>query len=169
VHAADEAEFKAYAAARMRALRRTAYLLCGDWHQAEDAAQTVLTKLYTHWDRVDRKDALDAYVRTMLVRATLEQRRRLWWRREVSTAEPPETASPSPDTEQRIVVVEALAKVPPRQRAVLVLRFWEDLDVAQTAATLGCSPGTVKSQTSRGLTTLRALLSETHPLEGRPS
>ena len=168
MHASDEAEFRAYAAARMRPLRRTAFLLCGDWHHAEDAVQTVLTKLYTRWDRVDRRDSLDAYVRTMLVRTTLERRRRSWWRREVSTAQVPDT-EPVYDVEpaERMALMAALAQMPPRQRAVVVLRFWEDLDVAQTAAALGCSTGTVKSQTSRGLATLRLLL--TQPMEGRSS
>jgi RNA polymerase sigma-70 factor (sigma-E family) len=170
VKAPDEAEFRAYAAARMRPLRRTAYLLCGDWHHAEDAVQVVLAKLYTHWDRVDRRDALDGYVRTMLIRATLEHRRRLWWRRELTTSAVPDVAATPPvDPEERIVLVQALAKLPPRQRAVVVLRFWEDLDVAQTAAALGCSEGTVKSQTSHGLTALRSLLTETHPAEGKTS
>jgi RNA polymerase sigma-70 factor (sigma-E family) len=170
VKAPDEAEFRAYAAARMRPLRRTAYLLCGDWHQAEDAVQVVLAKLYAHWDRVDRRDALDGYVRTMLIRATLEHRRRLWWRRELTTSAVPDVVATAPvDPEERIVLIQALAKLPPRQRAVVVLRFWEDLDVAQTAAALGCSEGTVKSQTSHGLTALRSLLTETHPAEGKTS
>ena len=167
--ATSEADYRAYAAARMSALRRTAYLLCGDWHHAEDAVQTVLTKLYVHWERVERKQALDAYVRTMLVRATLEQRRRVWWRRELSVAALPDTAAlPTDATEERLALAAALAQMPPRQRAVIVLRFWEDLDIAQTAAVLGCSEGTVKSQTSRGLTTMRSLLSDPR-LEGQPT
>src|SRR3954470_19940496 len=110
----DEAEFRGYAAARMVALRRTAYLLCGDWHHAEDAVQTVLTKLYVHWERVERKQALDAYVRTMLVRATLEQRRRLRWRREVSVSAVPDTApQPADATDERLALAAALAQMPP--------------------------------------------------------
>jgi RNA polymerase sigma-70 factor (sigma-E family) len=165
----DEADYRAYASGRMAGLRRTAYLLCGDWHHAEDAVQTVLTKLYVHWDRVERKQALDAYVRTMLVRATLEQRRRLWWRREVSVSSLPDTAPEAGEaTDERLALFAALAEMPARQRAVIVLRFWEDLDVAQTAVALGCSEGTVKSQTSRGLTTMRRLLSDPR-LEGQHS
>jgi len=169
VDANSEADYRAYASARMAALRRTAYLLCGDWHHAEDAVQTVLTKLYVHWDRVERKQALDAYVRTMLVRATLEQRRRVWWRRELSVATLPDTVpQPTDSTEERLALVAALAQMPARQRAVIVLRFWEDLDVAQTAAALGCSEGTVKSQSSRGLDSMRRLLSDPR-LEGQHS
>ncbi|MDX6243275.1 MAG: hypothetical protein QOE76_998 [Frankiales bacterium] len=165
----DEAEFRTYAAARMIALRRTAYLLSGDWHHAEDAVQNVLTKLYVHWERVKRNDSLDAYVRTMLVRATLERRRRTWWRREVSVEALPDTTSqPADPTDDRLDLIAALAQMPPRQRAVIVLRFWEDLDVAQTAEVLGCSEGTVKSQTSHGLATMRRLLSNPR-LEGQQS
>jgi RNA polymerase sigma-70 factor (sigma-E family) len=159
VRAADEAEFKAYAAGRMRELRRTAFLLCGDWHHADDVVQTVFTKLYVNWDKVQRHDRLDGYVRTMLVRATFDRRRRLSWRRELSSAEAPETAIVAPSSvEDRLLLFDALAKMPPRQRAVVVLRFWEDLDVAETARLLGCTEGTVKSQSARGLAKLRELL-----------
>ncbi|HEX7106336.1 MAG TPA: sigma-70 family RNA polymerase sigma factor, partial [Acidothermaceae bacterium] len=90
--------------------------------------------------------------------------------RELSSAQPPETATEvDSHVEDRLVLLEALGKMPPRQRAVLVLRFWEDLDVAETAATLGCSEGTVKSQTARGLTNLRAMLTGSHLMEGRSS
>lgn len=159
MRAADEAEFKAYAAARMRDLRRTAFLLCGDWHHADDVVQTVFTKLYINWDKVQRHDRLDGYVHTMLVRATFDRRRRLSWRRELSSAQPPETpTATAASVEDRLVLVEALAKMPPRQRAVVVLRFWQDLDVTETAHLLGCTEGTVKSQSARGLAKLRELL-----------
>ena len=170
MNAEDEADFRSFAASRMRDLRRTAYLLCGDWHHADDVTQTVLTKLYTNWNKVQERGRVDSYVRTMLVRATFERKRRFWWRRELSSAQPPDTpADVDTHVEDRLVLLEALGKMPPRQRAVLVLRFWEDLDVAETAATLGCSEGTVKSQTARGLTNLRALLANSHLMEGRSS
>jgi RNA polymerase sigma-70 factor (sigma-E family) len=154
----------------MRDLRRTAYLLCGDWHHADDVTQTVLTKLYRNWNKIQERERIDSYVRTVLVRATFERRRRFWWWRELSSAQPPETATEvDSHVEDRLVLLEALGKMPPRQRAVLVLRFWEDLDVAETAATLGCSEGTVKSQTARGLTNLRAMLTGSHLMEGRSS
>jgi len=173
VRAADEAEFKAYAAARMRDLRRTAFLLSGDWHHADDVVQTVFTKLYVNWDKVQRHDRLDGYVRTMLVRATFDRRRRMSWRRELSSAGPPETPTVTASSvEDRLVLFDALAKMPPRQRAVVVLRFWQDLDVTETAHLLGCTEGTVKSQTARGLAKLRELLApETAPaelMEGHP-
>jgi len=167
VNAGDEADFRNFAESNMRSLRRTAFLLCGDWHHADDVVQTVLTTLYRNWPRIQRRERVDAYVRTMLVRATFDRRRRLSWRREITSAEPPETPSDHDlHIEDRIVLLAALAKMPPRQRAVLVLRFWDDLDVADTAAALGCSEGTVKSQTARGLTHLRALLSESENLAG---
>jgi RNA polymerase sigma-70 factor (sigma-E family) len=169
MRATDEAEFKAYAAARMRELRRTAFLLCGDWHHADDVVQTVLTKLYLNWTKVQQRDRLDAYVRTMLVRTTFDRRRKLSWRREVSSAVLPEAPSPATgNVEDRMLLFDALAKMPPRQRAVVVLRFWEDLDVAETAAVLDCSQGTVKSQSARGLAKLRELLAPVHLMEGQP-
>jgi len=170
VRATDEAEFKAYAAARMRDLRRTAFLLCGDWHHADDVVQTVFTKLYVNWDKVQRHDRLDAYVKTMLVRATFDRRRRMSWRRELSSASPPETPTPTPSSvEDRLLLFDALAKMPPRQRAVVVLRFWQDLDVTETAHLLGCSEGTVKSQSARGLAKLRELLAPSDSPSGSPS
>jgi RNA polymerase sigma-70 factor (sigma-E family) len=169
MRAEDEAEFKGYAAARMRDLRRTAFLLCGDWHHADDVAQAVLTKLYTNWEKVQRRERLDAYVRTMLVRATFDRRRRMSWRRETSAADPPETVDHgSGSVEDRLLLFDALAKMPARQRAVIVLRFWEDLDVSQTAQLLGCSEGTVKSQSARGLAKLRELLPAETLMEGQP-
>jgi RNA polymerase sigma-70 factor (sigma-E family) len=150
--------FANYFAARAGAMRTTAYLLCGDWHRADDLVQAAFTKLYLAWNRVSRHEVLDAYVRRMVVTAFVDERRRAFWRRERLT-EPPDTgAAPQAPVEDRVVLIRALADVPPRQRAVLVLRFWEDLSVEETAALLRCSPGTVKSQAARGLATLRTLL-----------
>ena len=145
-------------AARSDAMRGTAYLLCGDWHRAEDLVQTAFTKLYLAWGRVSRHEVLDAYVRQMLVRTFLDERRRGWWRRERTTSVPVDGALPPDTPENRLVLLEALANVPPRQRAVLVLRYWEDLSVETTAEILGCSTGTVKSQSARGLAAMRHLL-----------
>lgn len=150
-------------AARGAAIRASAYLLCGDWHLANDLTQTAFTKLYLAWHRVDRSGQVENYLRRTLMRAYLDERRRPW-RRERPTAEFAafERASAEPSaTEQsheRMVVRRALAGVPPRQRAVLILRFWDDLSVQETAAVLRISTGTVKSQCARGLATLRALL-----------
>ncbi|GAB3480510.1 SigE family RNA polymerase sigma factor [Amycolatopsis cihanbeyliensis] len=157
-----DGEFSQYFAARVHSLRSTAYLLCGDWHRAEDITQAALLRLYLAWPRLSRRDALDAYARRVVVRTFLAENRRLWrWRERlvgehVETAVPPATAER--DHEQRMLLRSALAAVPPRQRAVLVLRYWDDLSVEETAAALRCSPGTVKSQTARGLATLRQRL-----------
>jgi RNA polymerase sigma-70 factor (sigma-E family) len=168
VNADEEADFRGYAASRMRGLRRTAFLLCGDWHHAEDVTQNVLTKLYRTWPRISDRERVDAYAHTMLVRATFDRRRRASWRRELSAAVVPDTASAGqPNVEERMVLLDALAKMPPRQRAAVVLRYWADLDVAETAQALNCSQGTVKSQTARGLVALRELLADSQLIEGR--
>jgi len=150
--------FAEYFAARSDAMRRTAYLLCGDWHRAEDLVQIAFTKLYVVWDRVNRHDVLDGYVRKTVVRAFLDERRLGWWRRERTIATPTDSARPDPPSEDRVILLRALADVAPKQRAVLILRYWEDLSVNETAALLGCAPGTVKSQAARGLQALRGVL-----------
>jgi RNA polymerase sigma-70 factor (sigma-E family) len=156
-----DAAFHEYFAARSGVMRGTAYLLCGDWHRAEDLVQQAFTKLYLAWGRIQRHEALDAYTRQVLVRTYLSERRRGWFRFEsVSDDAGDSAAPPGIYPEERMVLLEALAKVPPRQRACLVLRYWEDMSVEQTARVLKCSEGTVKSQAARGLQTLRGLLSE---------
>jgi len=153
--------FEAYFTARSDAMRGTAYLLCGDWHRAEDLVQQTFTKLYRVWRRIQRHDALDGYTRQTLVRTFLSERRRGWFKYESVGSALTDRAAPSSGlADERLVLLEALAKVPPRQRAVLVLRYWEDASVEQTAAMLECSAGTVKSQAARGLATLRGLLEE---------
>jgi RNA polymerase sigma-70 factor (sigma-E family) len=159
---AVDAAFSAYVAARRDVVRRTAYLLCGNWHTADDLTQTAFVKLYGAWHRVRDKGALDAYVRSVLVRATVDESRRPW-RREKAVDAVPDNPAPSDiasTVADRAVVRAALAAVPSGQRAVLVLRYFEGLDVAATAAALGCSEGNVKSQTARGLVALRAALAE---------
>jgi RNA polymerase sigma-70 factor (sigma-E family) len=160
----DEQEFADYFVARRDAVRRSAFLLCGDWHRADDFAQTAFVSLHRHWRRVRDRGALDAYVRRTLVRAVIDESRRPW-RRERFTDDVPDRPTDKPDVSDavatRAALLGALAKVPPRQRAVLVLRFLEGLDVAGVAVALGCSEGTVKSQTARGLATLRTELGDT--------
>jgi RNA polymerase sigma-70 factor (sigma-E family) len=154
--------FEEYFRARRDGVRRTAYLLCGDWHRADDHAQAAFVALHRHWRRIRDRSALDAWMRRTLVRAVVDESRRPW-RRERSTAEPAvDTGVPSDsDTvATRHVLVDALRSVPARQRAVLVLRFLDGLDVAATAAALGCTEGTVKSQTAHGLEALRAVLGD---------
>ena len=153
-----DAAFAEYFAARSGAMRGTAYLLCGDWHRAEDLVQTAFTKLYTHWHRVARHEALDPYVRQVLIRTFIDDGRRGWWRRERPRETPIDRTAASAPPDDRLDLLHALAGVPARQRAVLVLRYWEDMSVDETAAALGCSAGTVKSQAARGLATLRTLI-----------
>ncbi len=160
--AMDEAAYGEYVAARRRALLRTAFLLTGDWHSAEDLVQETLTKLYVAWRRVRRRDDLDGYARKTLLNAYIDSTRRPWRREHAVDAVPerPGVGDPADvsDPRARRRLLTALAAVPPRQRAVLVLRFWEDLSVEQVAGLLGCSTGNVKSQSSRGLDKLRELL-----------
>ncbi|MEY9859014.1 RNA polymerase sigma-70 factor (sigma-E family) [Catenulispora sp. GAS73] len=153
-----EAEYKRYVTARSHALWHTAFLMCGDAHQAEDVVQTALLKLYVAWHRVERAKNRDAYVRRVLVRCVIDEKRRGWRREHVMAAVPESGAGEGPDIGERDAALQALALLAPRQRATLVLRFWEDLSIEQTAELLGCSPGTVRSQTARGLATLRAIL-----------
>jgi RNA polymerase sigma-70 factor (sigma-E family) len=151
----DKADFIAYVEARSPRLLRTAYLLCRDWGQAEDLVQTALVRVWRAWGRVGEHP--DAYVSRVLVNTHLSWRRRLW-RHELPTDALPETAAADDAiglTNERSVLWAALGRLPPRQRAVLVLRFFEDLSEASTAEALNCSIGTIKSQTSKALAKLR--------------
>ena len=155
-----DAAFAEYFAARSAAMRSTAFLLCGDWHRAEDLVQTAFTKLYLRWNRVQRHESLDPYVRTVLIRTFIDEGRWGWWRRERPHETHVDVAAVPESADDRVTLMRALAGVPSRQRAVLVLRYWQDLSVEETASVLGCSPGTVKSQAARGLDTLRAVMAE---------
>lgn len=159
-----EQEYVGYVTGRLPALQRAAYLLCGDVHRAADIVQTTLTKLYLKWSRASRADNLDGYVHRILVRCFLDERR-LAWSRVTLTASPPERPAPDPP-EDRAELTAGLARLPKRQRAALVLRFYSDLPVSQVAEILGCREGTVKSLTSRGLATLRDLLDAPAPGAG---
>jgi RNA polymerase sigma-70 factor (sigma-E family) len=159
-----DSAFAEYFSARSEAMRRTAYLLCGDWHRAEDLVQTAFAKVYVAWNRASRHESLDGYVRRTVIRTFLDERRRAYRRRERTAGSIEETIAPHTPPqpiEDRIALLRALADVPPRQRAVLVLRYWEDLSIEETAELLSCSEGTVKSQAARGLATLRTLLATT--------
>jgi RNA polymerase sigma-70 factor (sigma-E family) len=159
VDALAEADFERYFRARRDAIRRTAYLMCGDWHRADDHTQAAFVALHRHWRRVRDKGALDAWMRRTLMRAVVDESRRPW-RRERFTDDvvAVDKVVADPDVTTRHVLVDGLRSVPPRQRAVLVLRYLDGLGVAATAAALGCSEGTVKSQTSHGLAALRTAL-----------
>ncbi|WP_432824728.1 sigma-70 family RNA polymerase sigma factor [Dactylosporangium sp. CA-092794] len=144
----EQRQFREYFTARHDTVRRTAYVLCGDWHWADDLTQSAFMRLAMSWRKVRDRGALDAYVRTCLVRAYLSEARRHWRRRESSVAEPPERAAPGGEdgAEGRLAFAAALRRLAPRQRAVLVCRFYQDLDVDATAAALGCSAGTPKGR-----------------------
>jgi RNA polymerase sigma-70 factor (sigma-E family) len=149
-------------AMRVAAVRRTAYLLCGDWQQAEDLTQTAFARLYAAWPRLRDPGAAEAYLRRIVVRAQVDESRRPW-RRERPAAELPERATADDSTDDRVVLLAALAHVPPRQRACLVLRYFADCSVDEAAAALRCTTGTVKSNTARGLDALRAALGDVRP------
>ena len=151
-----QAAFDALVDARATSLLRTAYLLTGDWALAEDLVQTALAKTYLRWHRLRDTEAGEAYVRRVLVTTCGKWRRRKW-HGEVPTEALPEPSGTDPyaATDVRLAIAAALATLPAAQRAVLVLRYFEDLTETQVAAALGCSVGTVKSRASRALDTLR--------------
>jgi RNA polymerase sigma-70 factor (sigma-E family) len=158
VTASHDAEFSDYMSARLSSLRRLALLLCQDWHRADDLVQAAMTKLYLHWGRAVRADNIDAYVRGVVVREFIAERRTSWSRRVSLTDQPPEQPPLPRDQEGFLDLQAAVAKLPPRQRAVLVLRFYCDLSIDQSAEVLGCTPGTVKSQAAKALGSLRGAL-----------
>jgi len=157
--------FTEYVVARRPLLYRTAWVLCRDPHLAEDLVQHVLTRLYVAWPRVSGMDAVDGYVRTMLVNANLDRLRR---RREHRGLEDWDAAAEAGDTEAVLDLRDALGRLAPGQRRALVLRHLWGLSVEETSAALGIAPGTVKSQTADAMARLRALLAP-HPDEGRTS
>jgi RNA polymerase sigma-70 factor (sigma-E family) len=150
--------FGEFVAARSPALLRAAWLLTGDETLAEDLVQTALARVWPRWDRIYRSDtSAEAYVRRVMVTTYTNWWRRKWWA-EQPTARLPEPAAEADryaESDDRSEVRQALAVLPPRQRAVIVLRYYEDLTEAQTADLLGCSVGTVKSQASKAMAKLR--------------
>jgi RNA polymerase sigma-70 factor (sigma-E family) len=158
MRAAEQNEFRDFISVRLVALRRSAYLLCGDPHGAEDVVAATLAKLVRHWRRVSRLEHPDAYLRRMLVTTYLDERRRPWRAEQPTDVVPERPAAPDIDVVDRVTLLAALDRLPPRQRAVLVLRFFDDLSVEQTADALGCATGTVKAHTHHGLAALRDLL-----------
>ena len=160
-----DAAFTEYVAAKMLWLRRVAFLLCHDLDRADDLVQISITKLYVHWPRVNALANADGYARTILVNTYLAEQRSPWWKRVALGHEPgPDAAAVrDPDRDLGLDLGTALASITARQRAVLVLRFYCDLSVEETAALLGCSQGNVKSQTSRGLAAMRRVLDAPWP------
>ncbi|MCP2322730.1 RNA polymerase sigma-70 factor (sigma-E family) [Hamadaea flava] len=151
-----EQSFRDYVHARVAALSRSAYLLTGDAHLAEDLVQQTLVQVASRWERIVAGGDPDAYVRRVLYHQHVS-----WWRRWRREAVPvdrlPDTAGPLPDVALTVAVQQALAKLTPKQRAVLVLRYFEDLTETQAATVLGVGVGTVKSQTRDALARLRVL------------
>lgn len=156
----QEEAFTEFATSRFGALRRTAYLLCGDWHGAEDLVQITLGKMYAKWHRIRDPAAGPAYARQVLVRTYVDQTRRRG-HGEIPMGEVPDRAALGVDSDRRLALLAALGKVTPAYRAVLVLRFWEDQSVEQTAELLGKSSAAVRSATTRGLEQLRGILGPT--------
>ena len=152
-----DATFSAYMSARQAALYRTAYLLAGDHATAEDLLQTAFAKLYLSWDRIRDREALDGYVRRVMVNENNSLWRRAWKRREHSTDTLPETGTVDTyDDGMGGELWSFVQTLPPRQRSVIVLRYYEQLSETEIADVLGVSVGTVKSQASRALAALRA-------------
>jgi RNA polymerase sigma-70 factor (sigma-E family) len=155
--AARDDPFTEFVQVASAGLHRSAYLVCGDWHRANDAVQEGLYRLYLAWPRVDRARSIHAYARRVVINAALDNKRRPWRRREQSWATPPDRAVPDISTPhaERAEMLALLDRLPPRQRACLVLRYYDALTVEETAEVLGCTPGTVKSQSSKALNHLR--------------
>lgn len=156
-------DFESYAEARQHYLYRTAYLLCGDRDRAQDLVQSTLVALLCSWSKARLAENPDAYAKKALVRAFLSEQRKL--RRGVAAqvilrTEPGATTAAPDPAELRLVVMDALRALPPKPRTMVVLRYWADLSVEETAALLGCSAGNVKSQCSRSLAKLRELLGD---------
>jgi RNA polymerase sigma-70 factor (sigma-E family) len=154
---ARDLEFEQYMAARQPGLLRTAYLLTGDRHGAEDLVQTTLAKLYLSWDKVQRRELVDGYVRRIMVNEHNSLWRRAWKRKEVTTDTIPDITGVDDrhDYGVRSALWEFVQTLPRKQRAVVVLRYYEDLSEAEIADVMGISVGTVKSQCSRALAALR--------------
>ncbi len=161
VVAGTDLDFASYVAVRRPALLRWAWSVCGDPHTAEDLLQVSLIRVLARWDHVRDRGAADAYVRRTITRQNVSRHRQRWLHDEVTTASMPEPRTApvaDVDTSGLWPLVSAL---PAQQRAAVVLRYYEELSVAETAAVLGCSTGTVKSNTSRGLAALRRLAVDT--------
>ncbi|WP_034263439.1 SigE family RNA polymerase sigma factor [Actinospica robiniae] len=170
--AEHEREFRDFVASRSKSLLHTAYLLTGDWEQGRDLLQTALAGTARRWARLHDRQSPEAYVRRALYHAHIDRFRRPGWGRETATAEPPERAPSGAGLDhadavaQRRDLVAALRRLPKRQRAIVVLRYFEDRPDAEIADLLGISAGTVRSQTHKALTTLRVSMRDEIRIEG---
>lgn len=142
-------------------LRRAAYLMCWEWHETDDLVQDALMVVLRQWDVLKCPGTAGGYARRTMYRIYVDRHRLVRWQRETLQSDLPETAGPAVGQDHipdRMMLHSALQELPPRQRAAVVLRFVEDLDVAQTAQLLGCEPATVRSQTTRALATMKVAL-----------
>ncbi|SBT51128.1 SigE family RNA polymerase sigma factor [Micromonospora narathiwatensis] len=163
----DRARLAEFVAGRTPALMRVAYLLTGDRHAAEDLFQSALAKTIPKWRTLRHTDP-EGYLRTVMYREQVSWWRRLRRRRETAlTGDGPIQPDPSGGTDVRLAMRAALRRLPPAQRTVLVLRYYEDLPEARVAEVLGCTIGTVRSRTHRAVTRLRQLLPDVELLEVR--
>ena len=153
-NATAEAEFGEFAAAQASQLFRIAYLMCGDWHEAQDLVQIALTKLFVAWGRASRAENVGSYARSVLVNSYLSSRR-LRRSGELPVADVFEAGVSDGDADLRLTLVDALRKLPPRSRAVVVLRYLEDQSIEAVANYLGATPAAVKSLNTRGIAQLR--------------
>lgn len=159
-------DFVEFVRARQQALVRFAYLLTSDHHAAEDLVQTALAKTYLSWDRLRDLGAVDAYVRRIIVNENTSIWRRAWKRNERSTEFLPDAGTSNPDVDTRDAIWRVVQTLPTKQRAAVVLRYYEDRTEAETAQILGCSVGNVKSQTSRGIARMRSAVTADPELLG---
>jgi RNA polymerase sigma-70 factor (sigma-E family) len=158
---ARDADFAEFAATATPRLRRTAYLLCRDWHLAEDLTQLTLAKMYASWGRISRAANVEAYSRRVLLNAIFDQRKRRSDSELVVAELPDRPGDPTaPTVELHVILMRALATLPVRDQAIVVLRHWEDQSVDTVAEILGVSASVVKMQSMRALSRLRELLGE---------
>jgi RNA polymerase sigma-70 factor (sigma-E family) len=167
LNADEEREFREFVAARSKSLLHTAYLLTGDWEQGRDLLQTALASTARRWSKLRDRQQPEAYVRRAIYHAQMDRFRLLSWGKETVTAtlpDPPAQAADWADTVvQRQDIMAALRRLPKRQRAVIVLRYFEDQTDPEIAAILGVAQGTVRSQTHKALASLRAAFAEAGP------
>ena len=161
MRAEEEAEFSELAAAVSHRLRGMAYAVCGDRQLAEDAVQSVWVSAYRTWPRVRDVDHTEAYLRRMVVNQLMSWRRRKSWATTSARVVEPSRASHENEVVEQHLVWSAVGQLPPRQRAVIVLRYYEGMSEADIAETLGMRPGTVKSAASAATVRLRAMLPDT--------
>jgi RNA polymerase sigma-70 factor (sigma-E family) len=158
----DRSGYTEFATARAHRLFQTAYLMCGDWYEAQDLVQATLAKLYVSWRRIERQEHVEAYARQVLLRTFLSSRR-LRRSTETPVAELPVAAAVShDDPDLRVTLLDALRQLPPRNRAVVVLRYLEGLSIDAVAESLGMTPSAVKSLNTRSLAMLRESLGRDH-------